>query len=75
MTALSTLQNDATISYVKPRPYSRRRMLRQSAALGLGAAFAPHIRSETSRLLAKVHEIQVVSLRPNHYHGWPYYDY
>ena len=71
MTALSSLQNDASISNVKPSPYSRRRMLRQSAALGLGAAFAPHIRSETSRLLAKVHEIQVVSLRPNHYHGWP----
>ena len=46
-------------------------MLRQSAALGLGAAFAPHIRSETTRHLAKVHGIGVVSLRPNHYHGWP----
>ena len=46
-------------------------MLRQLAALGLGAAFAPHIRSETTRHLAKVHGIGVVSLRPNHYHGWP----
>ena len=46
-------------------------MMRQSAALGLGAAFAPHIRSETTRHLAKVHGIGVVSLRPNHYHGWP----
>jgi len=68
---LSTLQNHATVPDVKPRPLSRRRMLRQSAALGLGAAFAPHIRSETTRHLAKVHGIGVVSLRPNHYHGWP----
>jgi len=68
---LSTLQNHVTVSAVKPRPLSRRRMLRQSAALGLGAAFAPHIRSETTRHLAKVHGIGVVSLRPNHYHGWP----
>ena len=71
MAGLSTLQNHATVSAVKPRPLSRRRMLRQSAALGLGAAFAPHIRSETTRHLAKVHGIGVVSLRPNHYHGWP----
>ena len=71
MAGLSTLQNHATVSDVKPRPLSRRRMLRQSAALGLGAAFAPHIRSETTRHLAKVHGIGVVSLRPNHYHGWP----
>jgi len=56
---------------MKHRLLSRRRMLRQSAALGLGAAFAPHIRSETTRHLAKVHGIGVVSLRPNHYHGWP----
>ena len=66
MAGLSTLQNHATVSDVKPRPLSR-----QSAALGLGAAFAPHIRSETTRHLAKVHGIGVVSLRPNHYHGWP----
>ena len=71
MAGLSTLQNHATVPDVKPRPLSRRRMLRQSAALGLGAAFAPHIRSETTRHLAKVHGIGVVSLRPNHYHGWP----
>ena len=71
MAGLSTLQNHVTVSAVKPRPLSRRRMLRQSAALGLGAAFAPHIRSETTRHLAKVHGIGVVSLRPNHYHGWP----
>ena len=71
MAGLSTLQNHATVSAVKARPLSRRRMLRQSAALGLGAAFAPHIRSETTRHLAKVHGIGVVSLRPNHYHGWP----
>ena len=71
MAGLPTLQNHATVPDVKPRPLSRRRMLRQSAALGLGAAFAPHIRSETTRHLAKVHGIGVVSLRPNHYHGWP----
>ena len=71
MAGLSTLQNHATVPDVKPRPLSRRRMLRQLAALGLGAAFAPHIRSETTRHLAKVHGIGVVSLRPNHYHGWP----
>ena len=71
MAGLSTLQNRATVSDVKPRPLSRRRMLRQSAALGIGAALAPHIRSETTGHLAKVHDIQVVSLRPNHYHGWP----
>ncbi len=56
---------------MKSRAISRRCMLRQSAALGLGAAFAPHIRSETTRHLAKVHGIGVVSLRSNHYHGWP----
>ena len=46
-------------------------MLRQSAALGLGAALAPHIRTQAAKPLAKVHSIDVVSMRPNHYHGWP----
>jgi len=46
-------------------------MLRQSAALGLGVALAPHIRTQAAKPLAKVHSIDVVSMRPNHYHGWP----
>ena len=46
-------------------------MLRQSAALGLGAALAPHIRTQAAKPFAKVHSIEIVSMRPNHYHGWP----
>ncbi len=46
-------------------------MLRQSTALGLGVAFLPHIRTLAAQPLAKVHGIEIVSLRPNHYHGWP----
>ena len=32
---------------------------------------APHVRTQTAKHLAKVHDIRAVSLRPNHYHGWP----
>jgi sialidase-1 len=71
VSGLATLQNHATIPDVKPRPLSRRRMLRQSAALGLGAALAPHIRTQAAKPFAKVHSIEIVSMRPNHYHGWP----
>ena len=46
-------------------------MLCQSAALGLGAALAPHVRTQAAKHLAKVHGIHVVSLRSNQYHGWP----
>ncbi len=56
---------------MKHRLLSRRRMLRQSAALGLGAALAPHVRTQAAKHLTKVHGIHVVSLRPNQYHGWP----
>ena len=56
---------------MKSRAISRRRMLRQSAALGLGAALAPHVRTQAAKHLTKVHGIHVVSLRPNQYHGWP----
>ena len=56
---------------MKSRAISRRRMLRQSAALGLGAALAPHVRTQAAKHLAKVHSIHVASLRPNQYHGWP----
>ena len=56
---------------MKSRAISRRRMLRQSAALGLGAALAPHVRTQAAKHLAKVHGIHVVSLRSNQYHGWP----
>ena len=56
---------------MKHRLLSRRRMLRQSAALGLGAALAPHVRTQAAKHLAKVHGIHVASLRPNQYHGWP----
>ena len=56
---------------MKHRLLSRRRMLRQSAALGLGAALAPHVRTQAAKHLAKVHGIKVVSLRSNQYHGWP----
>ena len=56
---------------MKPQTLSRRRALRQSAALFLGAVLAPHIRVQAAKPLAKVHSIRVVSLRPNHYHGWP----
>ena len=56
---------------MKSRAISRRRMLCQSAALGLGAALAPHVRTQAAKHLAKVHGIHVVSLRSNQYHGWP----
>ena len=56
---------------MKSQPLSRRRALHRSAALGLGAVLAPHIRIQAAKPLAKVHDIRVVSLRPNHYHGWP----
>ncbi len=46
-------------------------MLRESTALGLATAFLPHIRTLAAQPLAKVQGIEVVSLRPNHYHGWP----
>ena len=68
---MSSLQIFATVSAVKPRPLSRRRMLRQTAALGLGAVLLPQLRAKAAKPLAKVHGIHVVSLRPNQYHGWP----
>ena len=56
---------------MKSRAISRRCMLRQSAALGLGAVLLPQLRAKAAKPLAKVHGIKVVSLRSNHYHGWP----
>ena len=32
---------------------------------------SPYIRTHAAKPLAKIHDIRVVSLRPNHYHGWP----
>ena len=56
---------------MKSRAISRRRMLRQSTALGLGATLLPHIHAKAAKPLAKVLSIKVVSLRSNIYHGWP----
>ena len=53
------------------RAISRRRMLRQSTALGLGATLLPHLHAKAAKPLAKVLSIKVVSLRSNIYHGWP----
>ena len=39
-------------------------MLRQTAALGLGTALVPHIRTQAAKPLAKVRGIEIVSLRP-----------
>ncbi|MED6313666.1 MAG: sialidase family protein [Verrucomicrobiota bacterium] len=56
---------------MKAQPISRRLMLRQTTTLGLSAILAPHVRTRAAKSLAKVHDIRIVSLRPNHYHGWP----
>ena len=32
---------------------------------------SPYILTHAAKPLAKIHDIRVVSLRPNHYHGWP----
>ena len=57
---------------MKSRAISRRRMLRQSTVLGLGTALLPQLRAKAAnKPLSKVHGIKVVSLRSNHYHGWP----
>ncbi len=68
---LARLHIPTTVSDVKPQSISRRRMLRQTAALGLSTAFVPHIRTQAAKPLAKVHSMEIVSMRPNHYHGWP----
>ncbi len=57
---------------MKSRAISRRCMLRQSVALGLGAVLLPQLRAKAAnKPPSKVHGIKVVSLRSNHYHGWP----
>ena len=56
---------------MKAQPISRRLMLRQTTTLGLSAILVPNVRTQAAKSLAKVHDIRIVSLRPNHYHGWP----